>query len=435
MQRLPTWTVFMYQRTLNLKSKGELGNAHIYASQQQLSAHKQDVTEYINLNDLHDAAIEMAPKLVKCATQIKYLRHAFNSVIRTVGHGSGPNKIKPKELEGQEIWNLCEATLLLVARGWYHPGPTRKSKIAKKACGLSTNTYREIEIQNIEDRILDRTAKDVYGPVLERFLLETSFGRNKRGREKAFAYAKTFADNNKSFYWVQNDIQAAFDNVEIPLLLKHLEDLLQHDSAVEHIRLLIDRGQERGLLTGSALSPLLADFYFHHVLDQPWKTATPKSPNPPMLRYIDDLLIPCRSRGEADDVFDQLQSLHSMHGLSLKYPREESIVDIRNKSCLWLGVEARYISGKVVFTIPPEKRAQIEDGCLKKGNLFKKLNLHGHLAEFGYCYTPQFESWMLDLVQKWNYVQPKKWRLTLSKSKNILRQSAKRWHKLTNVSD
>jgi hypothetical protein len=38
-------------------------------------------------------------------------------------------------------------------------------------------------------------------------------------------------------------------------------------------------------------------------------------------------------------------------------------------------------------------------------------------------------------VQKWNYVQPKKWRLTLSKSKNILRQSAKRWHKLTNVSD
>jgi retron-type reverse transcriptase len=425
----------MYSSTFDLMSKGELGNAHFYSYKQQLSAHKKEVTTLINLNGLHDAAIKLAPELVKRATAIKYLRNAFDAVIRTAGHGAGLNRIRPKELEGNDIWSLCKATQQIVEKGWYSPGPTRKSKIAKKACGLSTNTDRVIEVQNIEDRILDRTAKDVYGPVLEPFLLETSFGRKTQGHEKAFAYATTFTDSNKSIYWVQNDIQAAFGNVEIPLLLKHLEDVLQHDSAVEHIRLLIDRGQERGLLTGSPLSPLLADFYFHNVLDQPWKTATLKSPNPPMLRYVDDLLIPCRSRGEADSVFDQLQSLHSIHGLSLKYPREESIVDIRIKSCPWLGVEARYISGKVVFTLTPEKRVHIEEGCLKKGNLFKKANLCGHLAAFGCCYTKQLELWLLDLVQKWNDAQPKKWRLPLSKSKKLLRQSANRWHKLTHVSD
>jgi hypothetical protein len=417
----------MSSQKFRLMTNGIFGSAHLHSYRQQLAGHKADVTHAVERMGPVDAAKKLAPVLPKRAIDAKYLRQAFDALTRTDGRGAGPNRISPKELEGQEIWNLCHATRDLVINGWYSPGPTRTEQIPKKARGLSKATMREIQLQNIEDKLLDRTAKDVYGPVLENLLLETTFGsRSTSSWEDALGYAKAYSENCGAVWWVQNDIQAAFDNVDTRKLFDALEDILEDEAAVDHIRLLVDRGQQRGILTGSPLSPLLLDVFLHTVLDTPWRA---NSRTPPLIRLVDDLLIPCQSRSQADEVFDRLESVLSQHDLVLKYPRSKSVLDISNISCEWLGASATLKRGRVVFSLTDEKRVGIDTGCTQPNDQLKRTEVLGILESLGCCYSQDLEEWLLDLIAQRNQLQPGRWRVTQAEARKNLHRSARRWQK------
>ncbi|MDF2741990.1 MAG: hypothetical protein K0S88_3360, partial [Actinomycetia bacterium] len=73
-----------------------------------------------------------------------------------------------------------------------------------------------------------------------------------------------------------------------------------------------------GTPQGGVISPVLCNVYLHR-LDRAWRSA-----HGTLVRYADDLLVLCRSRGQAQAALARLRALLAGLGCSPRRPRRES---------------------------------------------------------------------------------------------------------------
>lgn len=199
-----------------------------------------------------------------------------------------------------KLWNRMSS-------GSYHPQPVRQVLIPKG------DGFRALGIPTVADRTAQMAVKMLLEPRLEKIFHPSSYGyRPGRGASEAVAQVRR---NCWRYDWVLDmDIKAFFDTINHELMMRAVKKHVPE----KWIRLYIQRWLECpvqleegdlqirscGTPQGGVISPLLANLYMHYAFDHWMKQ---NSPNILFVRYADDIVCHCRSKGEAESLLRNLK--------------------------------------------------------------------------------------------------------------------------------
>jgi RNA-directed DNA polymerase len=302
-----------------------------------------------------------------------------------------------------KIWNR-------MASGSYFPPPVRLVEIAKGDGGKRT-----LGIPTVGDRIAQMVVKMVLEAQVEPKFHRDSYGyRPHRSALRAVGVAR---QRCFEFDWVIDlDIQAFFDSLDHELV----EKAVAANTDNPWVRLYIARWlraagswpdgsiqpRTRGTPQGGVISPLLANLFLPYALDL-WMGGS--YPTLRFERYADDVIVHCRSHGEAQAVLKAIGERLGQCGLEL-HPTKTRIVyckDYRRRgkhehiSFDFLGYTFRprqakgrwgknftgflpAISGKAAKAI----RARMRQWRIRSSNT------HQRLADIAWLVNPSMRGWL-----------------------------------------
>ncbi|MGD8782032.1 MAG: CRISPR-associated endonuclease Cas1 [Ignavibacteria bacterium] len=173
----------------------------------------------------------------------------------------------------------------------------------KKADGK----MRLLSIFSVRDRVVQASAMKVLNPLFESEFENESFGYRK-GRSREAAAKEIYTLFNKGYKWIVDaDIRSYFDSVNHDLLFNKLEKFIDEKDVTRLIRkwvqaeCIINSKKKKiktGLLQGSVISPMLANFYLDE-LDEKLKQEGFK-----LIRYADDFVILTKEKPEAEEALE-----------------------------------------------------------------------------------------------------------------------------------
>ena len=218
-----------------------------------------------------------------------------------------------KDLKGNlyKVWNRMSS-------GSYYPPPVRLVEIPKGGGGT-----RPLGIPTIADRVAQTVVKMVLEPEVEPIFHPGSYGyRPGRSALDAVGVARKRC---WEFDWVIDlDIEAFFDSIPHDLI----ERAVAHHTDLAWVRLYVGRWlrapvqhpdgtleeRRKGTPQGAVASPLLANLFLHYAFDY-WMQR--RYPSIRFERYADDVVVHCRSEGEAQMVLEAIRGRLAECGLKL----------------------------------------------------------------------------------------------------------------------
>ena len=218
-----------------------------------------------------------------------------------------------------KVWNR-------LASGSYFPPPVRLVEIPKRDGGL-----RPLGIPTVADRVAQAVVKMVLEPRVERVFHPDSYGY-RPGKSAHDALAVT-RQRCWQYDWVIDlDIKGFFDSMPHELV----ERAVARHTELAWVRLYIGRWlrapmqrpdgtlvpRTQGTPQGGVISPLLANLFLHYAFDA-WMQR--QYPAVPFARYADDMIVHCRTEGEAREVLGAIRERFQQCGLTL-HPTKTRIV-------------------------------------------------------------------------------------------------------------
>jgi RNA-directed DNA polymerase len=224
---------------------------------------------------------------------------------------------------------------------------------------------RPLGIPVLEDRLLQLTGSRVLEAIYEPLFLPCSWAyRKKRGAHQAVRTLTRKLQFGCYGYVVDVDIKGFFDNIDHDLLLKILKERIADRPFLRLIRKWLKAGvleedgnvrhPETGCPQGGCISPILANIYLHHVLDE-WfhDVVMPRLKGDAyMCRYADDIVFAFRYEEEAEKFFRVLPKRLARFGLELSREKSRIVrfsrfkVGRPAKSFDFLGFEFRWIKDR-----------------------------------------------------------------------------------------
>lgn len=198
----------------------------------------------------------------------------------------------------------------------YRPQLIRRVWIEK----LGSRDQRPLGIPTVKDRVVMTASKMVVEPIFEKSFAPTSYGfRPESGCKAALRQVDQLL--KEGYTWVVDaDIKSYFDTIDHQRLMTRIEEKIADGRVLELLKSFLKQGIMEGMKhleptegtpQGSGISPLLANIYLNP-LD--WKMI---QEGKEMVRYCDDLVILCRSQGEAQTALECLQKWMNEQGLEL----------------------------------------------------------------------------------------------------------------------
>jgi len=224
-----------------------------------------------------------------------------------------------------KIWNRMSS-------GSYFPPPVRVVEIAKKDGG-----QRKLGVPTVSDRIAQMVAKLYFEPQVDAYFHPDSYGY--RPGKSAIEAIETARQRCWRFDWVLDlDIKAFFDEIDHELLMRavrkhtdcrwlllYIKRWLKAPAQLED-GTLVSRG--KGSPQGSVISPLLANLFLHYAFDE-WMRRNHSSI--PFERYADDILVHCKSEGQARWIKSAIEKRLQQCRLQL-HPQKTKIVYCKDLS-------------------------------------------------------------------------------------------------------
>ena len=254
---------------------------------------------------------------------IERMHRAFLAVKRN--HGApGVDKVSIRAFEANLDDNLAALMHLLKHDDGYRSAPLRRVFIPK-----GDGKLRPLGIPTVRDRVAQEVFRSILEPIFEPIFSEFSFGfRPQRNAHQAIEAIR--AAHADGFKWVVDaDITAFFDNIPHKLILDCLAERVADGNILRIVREFLSAGvMEDGFLRpstsgtpqGGVISPLLANI----VLDKLDQRLTQSGFR--FVRYADDFVVLCRSRAQAKQALDFVDTfLRSELGLSLS-PKKTKVV-------------------------------------------------------------------------------------------------------------
>ena len=202
---------------------------------------------------------------------------------------------------------------------------------------------RPLGIPTLEDKIVQRAVAMLLGAVYEPLFKEFSYGfRPGRSAHQALAYLRTQCLELGIDWIVDADVSGYFDNIDHGQLRTFVEQKVKDGALIRLIGKwlnagVLDQGRlersDTGTPQGGVISPILANIYLHHVLDE-WMTRDAR----PCLRgkcfvvrFADDFVIGCSERHDAQRVFATLPKRFGRYGLTI-HPTKSQLIEFRRPS-------------------------------------------------------------------------------------------------------
>jgi RNA-directed DNA polymerase len=239
-------------------------------------------------------------------------------MVRRNNGAPGIDKTTLAEVEEYGIDRLLGELAEQVRQRRYRPLPARRVLIPKPG----SSEMRPLSIPAVRDRIVQAALKIVLEPVFEADMADCSFGfRPKRSAHDALQVL--IDEQQRGRRWVvETDIANCFSAIPHEKLMQAIEERICDRPVLSLLRqvlrsgVLTEDGQVRREVTGTpqggVISPLLCNIYLHR-LDRAWDQADGVP-----VRFADDLVVMCWSRGQAERALARLVELLAGLGLEPK---------------------------------------------------------------------------------------------------------------------
>jgi RNA-directed DNA polymerase len=245
------------------------------------------------------------------------LERAWEQVRRNRG-AAGIDRVTLESVEHYGVPRLLDELASELREENYRPLPARRVWIAKPG----TTEERPLSIPAVRDRIVQAALKTVIEPVFEAVFRPASFGfRPKRAAHDALQVLLDESFRGKRWV-VETDIANCFEAIPHVRLMSAVEERVCDRKVLKLIRALLrsgvlEEGTVRHAVTGTpqggVVSPLLCNVYLNR-LDRVWEAEG----SGVLVRYADDLVVMCGSRGEAERALARLTAILADLGLEPK---------------------------------------------------------------------------------------------------------------------
>jgi group II intron reverse transcriptase/maturase len=242
------------------------------------------------------------------------------------GGGPGPDGVTVEAFALNAAENLEQIASDLQS-GRYRPQPPRWVPVPKRSGGT-----RRLAVLCVRDRIVQQAILSILAPLWDSAFAPCSFAY-RPGRSALQAVAEVERSLASGRVWIVDaDVESFFDSVPHGPLFLELRKWLADVRLRELMRLCVSATspeRERGLAQGAPLSPLLANLYLHR-FDLVLTGAGHR-----LIRYADDFLVMCATRGQAEDALRTAE--RALRALGLRLNRLKTRIVHRDEGFTFLG--------------------------------------------------------------------------------------------------
>jgi RNA-directed DNA polymerase len=245
---------------------------------------------------------------------------------------AGVDGVTYEEYEKDAARNIHELHQRL-KDGRYRAQPLRRAYIPKE-----NGKQRPISIPALEDKMVQKVMVEILNAIYEQDFLDCSYGfRPGRGAHQALDEVGRVICTRPTGWILELDISSYFDTIVREQLIEMIEKRVSDGSVLRLIRKWIQVGvieegrllvSETGTGQGQPISPILANIYLHHVLDE-WFEDVVKSRlkgEAHEIRFADDAILCFEHKEDAEKVKEVLTKRFGKFGLTL-HPEKTRLVE------------------------------------------------------------------------------------------------------------
>jgi len=232
----------------------------------------------------------------------------------------------------ENLYNLLQR----LRRGQYVATPVRRIWIDK-----DNGNKRPIGIPALEDKIVQRAVYTILDAIYDVDFYDFSHGfRRGRGQQKALLELRQQCHRQNINWIISADITGLFDNIDHELLREVIRLRVNDGGIIRLVGKWLNAGvmeggnisySESGTPQGGVISPLLANIFLHHVIDD-WfvREVQPRLGRRSfIIRFADDFNIGCELKSDAEKIMEALAERLERFKLSLNKEKTKLVLFAR----------------------------------------------------------------------------------------------------------